>query len=123
MLPEWITDGARVAIKDGILDRFEISHIDYLTKTQIVLTNGRRFRVTDLREVRTGRGKLVDLRDPQVKIYYLKREVAEFRLNVDLIDRQVLSDVRFAPCDAFNQITAAYRRMQSRMSEIENGDI
>lgn len=115
-LPDWIQPGERVAIE--FQGRYEMDAVDYITKTQIVLTNGRRFRVNGLVEVGSGRGMLVDRNDEAVKRYRIRKEIGSFVLKIDQIDRQMRNDVQFDPDDALNQIGAAQRQMEKMICRI-----
>lgn len=119
-LPDWIQPGERVAIRGDNYSGFhyDMDAVDYITKTQIVLTNGRRFRVNGLVEVGSGRGTLVDRNDEAVKHYRIRKQIESFARKVEEIGRQVRNDVQLHPDDALNQIGAAQRQMEKMICRI-----
>lgn len=79
----WLHKGAEVAIDGGSMwTSITFAHIERLTATQIVLDNGRRFRLSsDHRELGASdsiRAKLMDPRDPYVVNHIARAMLKDF---------------------------------------------
>lgn len=115
-LPDWIQPGERVAVSG--MYGYDVEAVDYITKTQIVLTDGRRFRIADLREVGVGGGQLVDRNDESVKRWRVRKEIEKCARTIEEVGRKLRNGRMLSEDDALNQIAAAQRQMEKMIYRI-----
>lgn len=86
-LPDWITVNGKVAVRiygyTGRAIRFDIRTVQRLTATQIVLSDGRRFRRSNLNAVGSQDADLLSPSDPRVLDGLAKEQVERLHLKLN----------------------------------------